>query len=109
MPTVKRIFLRRSGVRNALRKADSNFFLLREAGRRWSLADRGGRRASARYPWLGRDSNSPIPVRADVPGYINRIRYYRAHPPGVDRGARQLGSTGGHHGFYSLTASLTAR
>ncbi|GIJ07693.1 hypothetical protein Van01_09070 [Micromonospora andamanensis] len=98
MPTVNSSFLRRSGVRNALRKADSNFFLLREAGRRSSLADRGGFRASARYPWLGRDSNSPIPVRADVPGYINRIRCYRAHRPVADHGARQLGSTGGRHG-----------
>ena len=31
MASVKSSFLRRSGVRNALRKAESNFFLLREA------------------------------------------------------------------------------
>jgi hypothetical protein len=31
MNSVKSSFLRRSGVRNALRKAESNFFLLREA------------------------------------------------------------------------------
>jgi hypothetical protein len=40
-------------VRNALRKAESNFFLLREAGRRWFVAGRGGCRAIDPIPIAG--------------------------------------------------------
>jgi hypothetical protein len=39
MNSVKTSFLRRSGVRNALRKAESNFFLLREAATRPTVGD----------------------------------------------------------------------
>ena len=84
MPTVNSSFLRRSGVRNALRKAESNFFLLREAGRRWSVAGRGaavGR--SARYPWLGSDSNSPVALSGQIaPGtYTGSDINRRPHGP----------------------------
>ncbi|GLY23344.1 hypothetical protein Misp04_30760 [Micromonospora sp. NBRC 101691] len=50
MPTVNSSFLRRSGVRNALRKADSNFFLLREAGRRWNPGGDGAGWRSGERP-----------------------------------------------------------
>jgi hypothetical protein len=48
MAAVNSSFLRRSGVRNALIKAESKFFLLREAGRSFLTVELS--RAFARHP-----------------------------------------------------------
>src|SRR6266581_8041402 len=60
--TVNSSFLRRSGVLNALRKAESNFILLRTAplasGGRWPARwRRRGHGISGVQRWLGTDSN----------------------------------------------------
>ncbi|GAA2686305.1 hypothetical protein Apa02nite_029530 [Actinoplanes palleronii] len=49
--TVNNNFLRRSGVRNALEKAESNFFLLREVTAEWRIGGKASVRMTDIPSW----------------------------------------------------------